>query len=490
MQMIKKNTNTKLLNLKIIIYFILFGFIISCDKEISVTPPEPPPSNGKLFVNSDPQGAQIYLNGKNTGDLTPDTIEWMHEGQYVLTLKKKLFRDFSKAIIVNEDSITSFFLDYHNLSGVNGKLLMSSEPLGAEIILNGLPTGKFTKTTIDDLFPGTYSVKLKLEGHWGDSISVDIRSGITTSSFISLRDTLLWVNYKTSNSELPDNFINHIAIENGGTKWIATAAGGLARFDDKNWTVYNTSNSPLPTDNILYVAIDNSSKKWICTNSGLVVFDDLNWTIYNSSNSPLPVDNITSVAFEGNNKVWIGTAGGGVILFDGINWSIHNTSNSDLISNFISTIAIDMQNNIWIGTFNQGTAKFNGISWQIYNSFEIGVSKSPYHIAVDLNNIPWAAIGIQQLIPGGSAFFNGTAWETFAGLPSNNVLYVEVDSNNNKWFCNSEYGLSKYENGVWTNFTTANSKIPSNRVFAISIDGAGNKWLATFGGGLAKFKGE
>ncbi|MDP2364810.1 MAG: hypothetical protein Q8M94_13715, partial [Ignavibacteria bacterium] len=205
--------------------------------------------------------------------------------------------------------------------------------------------------------------------------------------------------------------------------------------------------------------------------------------------SPLPVDNITAVAFEENNKVWIGTAGGGLVLFDGINWSVYNTSNSDLTSNFILTIAVDIQNDKWIGIYRQGTAKFNGVSWQIYNSFEIGVSKSPYHIAIDLNNIPWAAIGIQQLIPGGSAFFNGTAWETFAGLPSNSVLYVGVDSDNNKWFCNSEYGLSKYDNGLWTNFTTANSKIPNNRVFALAIDGAGNKWLATYGGGIAKFKG-
>ena len=490
MRMINKKTNTKLFITKIFIYVLVLGFINSCDKEVSVTPPDPPPSTGKLFVDSDPQGAQIYLNGKNTGDLTPKTINWMQEGQYVLTLKKKLFMNFSKAITVKEDSTTSFFLDYYTLSGVNGSLLMSSGPLGAEIYLNGVSTGKFTKATIDNLFPGTYNVKLKLEGYWDDSISVDIRSGMTNSSFLTLKDSLIWVTFTKSNSGLPDDFINHIAIENGGTKWIATTAGGLAKFDDKTWTVYNTSNSPLPTDNILYIAIDNNGKKWICTNSGLLVFDDFNWTIYNSSNSPLPVDNITSVAFGDNNKVWIGTSGGGLVLFDGINWSIYNTSNSDLISNLISTIAVDKQNDIWIGTYNQGTAKFNGISWQIYNNFDIGVSKNTYHIAIDLNNIPWAAIAIQGLISGGSAFFNGTAWETFAGLPSNNVLYVDVDSDNKKWFCNSEAGLSKYDNGVWTNFTTANSKIPNNRVFAIAFDGAGNKWLATFGSGIVKYKGD
>ena len=485
-----KKINTGPLFYNIFIGLLLLVIIYSCDKEVSVTPPDPPPANGKLFVNSDPQGAQIYLNGKNTGDLTPHTIEWMDEGQYILKLKKKLFKDFSTTVTVKEDSTTFFSLNYHTLNGVNGKLLMSSSPLGAEIFLNGVSTGKFTKATIDSVFPGTYSVKLKLEGYWSDSISVDIKSGTTTSSIITLTDTALWVNYNKNNSGLPDNFINHIAIENGGIKWIGTGAAGLAKFDDRTWTIYNLSNSPIPAENILYIGIDGDGKKWICTNAGLAVFDDFNWTIYNSSNTALPVDNITCVTFEGNNKVWIGTYGGGLVLFDGVNWSIYNTSNSQLSSNFITSIAIDNQNNKWIGTYNQGTARFDGTNWLVYNDFTSGASKRAYRLAIDLNNIPWAAIGLQQFAPGGSAFFNGTAWETFVGLPSNNVLYVDVDAQNNKWFCNSEFGLSKYNNGNWTNFTTANSKIPNNRVFAIAFDGAGNKWLATYGGGIAKFKGE
>lgn len=483
----KINIASFLFNIFICLLFL--GLISSCDKEISVTPLDPPPANGKLFVNSDPQGAQIYLNGKNTGDLTPHTIEWMQDGQYVLKLKKNLFKDYSTTVFVKKDSISSFFLDYHNLSGVNGNLLVSSDPLGAEIIINGVSTGKFTKTTISNLFPGNYSVKLKLEGYSSDSISIDIKSGITASSFITLRDTSLWVNYNKNNSGLPDNFINHIAIENGGIKWIGTGAGGLAKFDDISWTVYNTSNSLIPTDNILYIGIDNNNKKWICTDAGIAVFDNHNWIIYNSSNSAIPIDRITCIAFEGNNKAWIGTYGGGLVLYDGVSWSIYNTSNSQLPSNFISSIAIDNQNNKWIGTYNLGTAQFDGTNWLVYN-FASGVSKSAYHIVLDLNNIPWAAIALQQFTPGGSAFFNGTAWETFAGLPSNSVLYVDVDMQNNKWFCNSEAGLSKYNNGNWTNFTSANSKIPSNRIFAIAFDGAGNKWLATYGGGIAKFKGE
>jgi len=468
---------------------VLLGLLNSCDKEVSVSPPELPQPTGKLFIDSDPQGASIYLNGKNTGNITPDTIEWLEEKEYLLTLKKKLFKSYSVSIRVKEDSLTAFFLDYRTVNGIYGRMLVDSDPRGAEIFLNGVSTGQYTQTTIENLFPGTYNVKFKRPGYWDDSLSVEIKSEQTAHPFITLIDSIVWVNFTESNSGLPENFIRHIAIENGSIKWIATQGSGVVRFDDKTWTVYDITNSPLPANNVRYIAVDKQGKKWICTVSGLAIFDDVSWTVYNSSNSMLPVDNINSVAIESNGDAWIGTAGGGVVLFDGVNWTIYNTLNSDLKSNDIRTIAIDNQNNKWIGTYNQGIAKFNGEFWLNYNNFKSGVSKNANHITIDLNNTPWVSINYVENLSGGSAFFNGTLWETFSGLPSDNVLYVAVDSHNFKWFGNAEAGLSKFNGNVWTHFTTQNSRLPNDRVFAVAFDGVGNKWIATFGGGLVKYKG-
>ncbi|MDH3267239.1 MAG: PEGA domain-containing protein [Ignavibacteria bacterium] len=46
--------------------------------------PESPPANstGKLFVQSNPSGAHIYLKGINTGKTTPDTIKNLAQGTY------------------------------------------------------------------------------------------------------------------------------------------------------------------------------------------------------------------------------------------------------------------------------------------------------------------------------------------------------------------------------------------------------------------------
>jgi len=484
-----KKVRSGLVLLKILIVLSFLSFFISCDKEVSVTPPEPPPPAGKLFVDSEPQGAFIYLDGKNTGNITPDTIEWLEERQYLLTLRKELFKDYSALININEDSVKSFFLDYHKVNGIYGRMIVDSDPRGAEIFLNGVSTGKYSQTTFDTLFPGIYNVKFKLSGYWDDSLSVEIKSGNTSYPYKVLTDSLVWVNFNKDNSGLPDDFINHIAIENGGIKWIAASGGGLVRFDDKNWTVYNTANSPLPANNIRYITVDGSGKKWVCTVSGLAVFDNSNWTVYNSSNSLLPVEDITCVAVESDSKVWVGTAGGGLVLIDGINWTVYNTANSEINSDDITTIAIDNQNNKWIGTLNDGISKFNDVNWTIYRSFKTGVSKNANHIAIDNNNTPWVSIHSVLGISGGSGFFNGLGWETYTSLPSGNVHYVAIDSHNNKWFGNTESGLSKFNGNTWTNFTTSDSRLPNDRVFAIAFDGAGNKWLATFGSGVVKYKG-
>ncbi|MGC8942866.1 MAG: PEGA domain-containing protein [Caldisericia bacterium] len=43
---------------------------------------------GEIEINSDPQGAKVYLNGKDTGRLTPCVLEIKKFGEYEITLKK------------------------------------------------------------------------------------------------------------------------------------------------------------------------------------------------------------------------------------------------------------------------------------------------------------------------------------------------------------------------------------------------------------------
>ncbi|HQJ46487.1 MAG TPA: PEGA domain-containing protein, partial [Ignavibacteriaceae bacterium] len=93
--------------LSVLVLILLSG----CDKDVSVNPDEPQPSKGKIIVNSDPSGFVIYLNNRNTGSITPDSILFMNPGDYQITLKKNYFRDTSVVIHLAEDQELSVNID-------------------------------------------------------------------------------------------------------------------------------------------------------------------------------------------------------------------------------------------------------------------------------------------------------------------------------------------------------------------------------------------
>ena len=75
------------------------------------------------------------------------------------------------------------------------------------------------------------------------------------------------------------------------------------------------------------------------------------------------------------------------------------------------------------------------------------------------------------------------------------IIFLEVDQNNNKWFgaknyYGGGYGIGKFDGITWTEFTAlGGSDLPDDRVYDIAFDTSGNVWVATHAG-LAKFDGE
>jgi len=152
--------------------------------------------------------------------------------------------------------------------------------------------------------------------------------------------------------------------------WVGTNFG-LVKLDKTTGipTFYNKSNSGLPNNSINSIAIDGSGLKWIGTRSGLAKFDGTNWTIYNTSNSGLPDNYVYSIAIDGSGNKWIGLYGDGMAKFDGLNWTKYNKTNSGLPNNYVSSLAIDERGFKWICT-DGGLAVFNE------NGFNVSVKRN------------------------------------------------------------------------------------------------------------------
>lgn len=301
-----------------------------------------------------------------------------------------------------------------------------------------------------------------------------------------------WEVYSTANSELPNNTVRALAIDENGVKWIGTA-GGVARFDGTNWTLYTTSTSGLPSNNVRCIEISSTGYIWMGTDSGLAVYDGFSqgqnpdqswqgWTVYNMNNSGLPRNVVSSLTIDSFNSVWIGTlGGGGLARFSGGNWTIFNTGNSDLPNNFVYAVATGANNLIWVGT-NYGLASYDGSVWAVYYS-----NTSP----LPDNAVRTLFAGSSQNIyigtaDGGMAIFNNDAWTVYtqvnSPLPENEIPAVSAKENGTIWVGTGSTGILRKNNSVWSLYNTANSGLPNNSINSLIIEDNHLKWIGTNGG--------
>lgn len=199
-------------------------------------------------------------------------------------------------------------------------------------------------------------------------------------------------------SGLPDNSALGIVVDATNHPWFATPAQGLV-YDQGfggPWLRFNMSNSPLPTNGLNAIAIDAIERIFMGTDSyGVIIKNGDNWLQYSTENSDLPENYILSIATESTTVKWLGTYNSGVVRLEEYQAELpENTSNSyvyptslkagDLI--FISTQVPDKQ----IFVYNQLGQAINGFYLNDSQSIKTSSSCLPgmYYLKVpSLNKI-------------------------------------------------------------------------------------------------------
>jgi ligand-binding sensor domain-containing protein len=476
----------KLLNL--IIFFMLI--INGCGKEVSTSPDEEEIPQAFLFVNSDPEGSAIYLNGKNSGRNTPGYIPYLEEGQYQITLKKKYYRDTTLSVNLQNNDTLNVFVNYFQNPLMFGRITFNSSPVNAEIILDDSITGLRTPSAISNLVPGKYMIRYKLYNHRDSELEIVVESNKTTASYMLLRDTSQWVDYQITNSEIQSNLLTSIDADYNKVKWIGTSNIGLISFDEINFKNFNTANSIIPSNKVNCVKVSSDNRVWVGTNNGLGIFDGNTWQVYNIDNSLLPNNNINAIEFDLLGAGWIGT-NNGFAKFDGINWQKYNYSSPQFTYLWVTSLKTDESNNLWIGSNNFGILKFDNNTFTEYISSEFNfLTNKISAIALDNLNKLWFGQLIEDGVRGGFSIYNGSSFSNFYIGTINNKINSIYTNGNNKWLCTSE-GLSKYDAGnASIFFSTLNSYLTNDNVTGIVKDLNGNLWITTFGGGLNKLKNQ
>jgi ligand-binding sensor domain-containing protein len=405
---------------KVFLFLIISLLIfIGCEEEPPVLPGL---KFSSITVVSEPSGAAVFFNNKNTGKFTPTVLEGLEPGFYKIDLKLQKYIDTTLYTLVSRDQQDTM------------KLEMKENPT--------------------DWWQNWNSSNSSLPINSINKIIIDFQDNkwlATNGKGLVKYNGQNWIVYDRTNSGIPDNIILDVALEKNDRLWVTTTEG-FARFEDGTWIIYNKNNSNLPDNYINSIAIDILGNIWLATYSGgLVKFDGVTFKIYNSGNSGLPVNRINSVITDKSGNVYCGTHGGGLALYspatDG--WIIYNTVNSNIPGEFVNRLYMDQKNEIWVGFFGDkspvGVSIFNRKYFTNYTPFNSAFSGSIVTgISVSTTGKVWvstADAGVFSLINGDWKKYNTAN----SGIKDNSSLSIAVDRDENKWI--GAGGLNKYVGG-------------------------------------------
>lgn len=113
--------------------------------------------------------------------------------------------------------------------------------------------------------------------------------------------------------------VSSIDCLSSGDVWIGTKTG---LYCVKNGILeeFNTDNSDLPDNEINNILVDDYDNLWLATNYGLVKYNHYIWIVYNMGNSPLKNDQVTSVYADENGFLIVGTRSGDLQIIKNNKW--------------------------------------------------------------------------------------------------------------------------------------------------------------------------
>lgn len=491
------------------ISFLIFVVIIlfsSCEKEVSVSPPEAEPPQGFIFVDSNPQNYKIYLDKRFTGRFTPDTLPYVEETEHLVELKRKYWLD-SNAVTLAEHNVTkSIYIDFFQNPRVYGSLRLESQPDSSIIEINDSVTSEITPAVIEGLIPGIYHVKYYKEKHRPAYVRTIVESNRETKVILTLQDTSIWVDYTTKNSELPSNNITALAVDLDNRVWVGTALEGLVTIKGSNWEFINKSNSNLPSDSIRVINVDKQNTIWIGTSEGLVEYKSgaIN-RIFDKSNTPIKSNNqINAIQFY-NDIIFVATQEGLLQIENNSSTliKIRNNFGEDRIS---ALAADEINKQLWVGfvgdLFNYMIVNGNEIRRNKLIG-DVGSSVKDLHLT-QMKIHPsdgklWALFstvsGFGQEgdlihLPSYLTIWNGEKWFfQMIGIAESNLFLTDItfDKSNFAWITTSQ-GLRKHSSirdaFIYRSY---NSGLFNDDLTSVTEDKNGTLWIGSHYG-LFKYK--
>jgi len=165
------------------------GLSVQSVSEIVIYSDEEP--TGSIYATSTPPGAIVFIDGEETGDVTPCTLSGLETGSYAVRVEKEGFAQQDEkwvTVVANAVTEVEFNLTPETGSGDgsssggggdggsrNGSITITSVPMNASIYLDGNATEFRTDATLEDIPSGEHTIELVLPGYQNITRTVTVK---------------------------------------------------------------------------------------------------------------------------------------------------------------------------------------------------------------------------------------------------------------------------------------------------------------------------
>jgi len=423
---------------------------IVCDKYVNSIDID---ADGNKWISTKYNGISKY-DGKTMIHFTKENSDIPSDNTFALTIDKKGYIWFGSGdCLMKYDGInfTSYKVPVEKDDDYVSCLILDGSTVWLGTRFSGLfkfAEGKMEKVTIENNSMTTNTMTWSSAANSNGNVWIGTHDGLMYFD-PNGKSSLLFQNRDSMN-----NRIAAVQTDKVGNAWIALNYSDtcLVKISGMDTTVYTTTNSPLVRGTINKICFDSQNHLWIGTDVGLYHYDGLSWRHYDTKNSQLKNNEIAGMAVDHNDVVWCGVIDNGLYRYDGTTWTNYNKDNSKLPSNLIRTLAVDSKNRLWMDSGEEDG---------------------------------WGSIGVEYGY--GLTCFDGTNWITYnrsnSKIPSNTVMDITIDKNDNIWLCTfGDVGMTMFD-GIsnWTVYNVTNSGIANNDASKITIDSKrGMLWISHY----------
>jgi len=165
---------------------------------------------GRVTVKSDPEGANVYLDGQMKG-VTPLRLDKVKKGTINLEIKKDHYSTVKRNLVV-KPSLGETTVDVH-LESICGSLVVKSLPGGATVFVDGKEKG-VTPLRLDNIRKGNISIKLIKKGFETESKIIIVKQSVERKFFAKLRQSVV-----SSDGRFVDHINGTVTDKKTGLMW-------------------------------------------------------------------------------------------------------------------------------------------------------------------------------------------------------------------------------------------------------------------------------